>query len=245
MRKLSRSLFVGSLLMACVGLAWAGGDDARGIVQKSIDAIGGEAKLAKYNAQTFTEKGTYYGMGNGLAYTGEYAVQWPGQFRMEILGTFTIVLNGDKGWVKTGNEVKDMTAEQLATQIHDHKAGWISSLVPLKDKAFALKMLPDVKVGDRSTSVVVASRKDYPEVTLYFDKANHLLVKMAYKTKAAEENFKEVLADSVFSEFKEIEGVKIPHKMVMHRDGKVFIESELIAMKANGKLDASTFAKPK
>jgi len=32
--------------------------------------------------------------------------------------------------------------------------------------------------------------------------------------------------------------------MVMHRDGKVFIESELTAMKANGKLDAATFAKP-
>jgi hypothetical protein len=68
---------------------------------------------------------------------------------------------------------------------------------------------------------------------------------MAYRTKAAEENYKEVLADSIFSDFKEVEGVKIPHKMVMHREGKVFIESELIAMKANGKLDAATFAKPK
>jgi len=230
----------------CVGLVWAGGDEARNIVQKSIDAVGGEAKLAKFNAQTFTEKGTYYGMGKGLPYTGDYVVQWPDQFRMEIQGAFVIVLNGDKGWVKSADgSVKDMTAEQLATQVHDHKAGWMSFLVPLKDKAFALKTLPDVKVGERPASVVLASRKDYPEVTLYFDKANYLLVKMAYKTKAAEENYKEVLADSIFSDFKEVEGVKIPHKMVMHRDGKVFIESELVAMKANGKLDAATFAKPK
>ena len=50
---------------------------------------------------------------------------------------------------------------------------------------------------------------------------------------------------SVSVHFKEVEGVKMPHKMVMHRDGKVFIESELVAMKANGKLDAATFAKPK
>src|SRR6185436_1015465 len=132
MSKYSRGVFVGMLLFAGVGLVWAGGDEARGIVQKSIDAIGGEAKLAKYNAQSFTEKGTYYGMGKGLPYTGEYAVQWPDQFRMEILGTFVIVLNGDKGWVKSADgSVKEMSAEQLATQVHDHKAGWMSFLVPL------------------------------------------------------------------------------------------------------------------
>ena len=130
MRKISHTLFVGSLLLACVGLVWAGEDEARGIVQKSVDAIGGEANLARHKAHTFTEKGTYYGMGDGLPFTGNYAVQWPGQFRMEIVGAFIVVLDGDKGWVKAGGDIKEMSDEQLATQRHDHKAGWMTSLVP-------------------------------------------------------------------------------------------------------------------
>jgi hypothetical protein len=244
MRKKTQSLFAAALLLACVGLVWAGEDEARALVQKSIDAVGGEANLTKHNATTFTVKGTYYGMGDGLPYTGNYAVQFPGQMRMEIQGVFTVVLNGDKGWVKAGDNVKEMSEQELATHRHDQKAGWMSSVLPLKDKAFTLKAQPDAEVEDRPARVIVASRKDYPDVTLYFDKANHYLVKVEYRTKAAEQNYQEVTADTVYSDFKEVDGVKTAHKMVMKRDGKLFVEGELQTLRAEGKLDASTFAKP-
>src|SRR2546428_8816628 len=48
--------------------------DARAIVAKAIKAVGGEQKLEKFKAQTWREVGTYYGMGDGLPYTGNYAV---------------------------------------------------------------------------------------------------------------------------------------------------------------------------
>ena len=110
-------------------------DDARAIIAKAIDAVGGDAKLEKLNAVTFKEKGVYYGMGEGLPYMGKYAVQHPGQFRMEIEGFFTIVLDGDKGWTKAGEETKEMDKKALAVQQHNHRAGWIASLKPLNDKA--------------------------------------------------------------------------------------------------------------
>jgi hypothetical protein len=245
MRNLRQPTFVGAVVMACVGLAWAGEDDARAIVRQSIDAIGGEASLAKHKAQTFTEKGTYYGAGEGLPFTGHYAVQWPDKFRMEIEGVFTVVLSGDKGWLKMGDDVKEMNDEQLATQRHDHKAGWMSSLLPLLDKAFTLKTLPEAKVGDRPVRVVAASRKEYPDVTFSFDKTTHYLVKMEYRTKAAELGYKEVTATNVFDDYKVVDGVKVPHKMEMRRDGKIFVESEVVTLKAEGKLDAATFAMPK
>src|SRR5208282_5412821 len=100
MRKIvCASLVLGSLL-AGVGLVRSGDDkDARAIIAKAIKAAGGEAKLAKLKASTWKEKGTYYGMGDdGFPYTANYAIQWPGQFRLEVEGVFTIVLDGDKGW---------------------------------------------------------------------------------------------------------------------------------------------------
>lgn len=234
-----------ALVLACVNLATAGEDDARGIIDKAIQAIGGEAKLAKHNAVTFKEKGTYYGMGEGYPFTGIYAIQWPGQFRMEIEGIFTIVLDGDKGWVMSGGETKEMSKEQLVTQINDHRAAWMSTLLPLKDKAFTLKTLKDAKVGKQETRVVEATRKDFPAMKLFFDKTSNLLVKIEYKTKAAEMEFKEVTMETVYSDYRAVDGAKFPHKMVMNRDGKVFVEAEVTEMTAAGKLDAKMFAMPK
>ena len=60
MRKTLSVLAAICLTFVATGVCWADDEaDARAIVTKSIKAIGGEEKLAKFNAQTFTETGTY------------------------------------------------------------------------------------------------------------------------------------------------------------------------------------------
>jgi hypothetical protein len=231
------------LLLASVNFVQSGEEkDARAIINKAIKAVGGEAKLPR--AMTWKEKGTYYGMGDGLDYTGIYSVQWPGQFRMEIEGVFAIVIDGDKGWMQAGGETKDMKKEELALHQFNHRAGWISSLVALKDKEFQLKTAPDAKVGDKAAAVVLVSRKDYPDVKLYFSKDSGLLIKSEFKTKAAEQEFKEVTQSAYYSNHKVVDGANLPHKLVVKRDGKVFVEAEVVEMKLAAKLDAKVFAKP-
>jgi hypothetical protein len=239
-------------ILAAVGLVllWTGsaepGEDkeARSILDKAIQATGGETVLAKHNAAKFKEKGTYHGMGQGFPYTGNYAVQWPDQFRMEIADAFILVVNGDKGWLKAGGETMDMSKEQMTTRQNDLRVSWISTLLPLKDKAFMLKALGEVKVDDRPTLVIKVTRKDYPEVKLYFDKTTNLLIKSEFKTTLAEDQFKETNAENYFSDFKEFDGLKVPTKMVFKRDGKLYVEAELVEYKAAGKLDDKVFARP-
>jgi hypothetical protein len=233
------------MALAWSGLAWSGEEaDAKAIVAKAIKAMGGEANLAKHKAATWTEKGTYYGMGNGLPFTGKYAMRAPDHFRMEIEGVFIIVLAGDKGWIHSGGETKAMTDEQLAVQKNDHRAGFITSVLPLKDKAFTLTTLPEIKVDERPAVGINVTRKDYPEVKLYFDAKTHLLVKSEWRTKSAEQKFKEVTATMLYHKYKEIDGAKVPTELVMERDGKLFVEATVEDHKAIGKLDDSVFAKP-
>jgi zinc protease len=245
MRKTLGILIVGPLLLLLSGTAPAGGDDdARAIVAKSIKATGGAAKMAKFKATTFKVKGTYYGMGDGLPFTGNYAVQWPMQLKMEIEGIFTIVVNGDKGWMKSGGVTNDMSKEELALQKHNQRAGWIATLLPLEDKAFDLTALGEVKVDKLTALGVKVTRKDYPEVKLYFDKATHLLIKAEFRSKSPEENYKDATLETYYSNFKEIDGVKVPTTVITKRDGKLYVESEVAEMKAAGKLDASMFDRP-
>ena len=244
MRKLASTLIAASLLLVGAGLVRPGEDkDARAIIDKAIQAMGGEANLVKHNSATWKEKGTYYGMGEGLPYTSKMAVQWPMQFRMEIEGVFTIVLNGDKGWMHTGGETTELDKEQLAQQISDQRAGWISHLLPLKDKAYQLKTLGESKVGKQTALVVQVTRKDYPTVKLFFDKTTGLLLKNEFRTKAAEQKFLEVTQEIYFSDHREVDGAKVAHKVVLKRDGKLFVEAEISALKA-GKVDDKVFGRP-
>jgi outer membrane lipoprotein-sorting protein len=244
MRKFCAPMLGGSLLLMFAAFAVAGDDDGRAIVNKSIEASGGEKALATHNSVTFKEKGTFHGMGMAQPYAGTYHIQYPGQFRMEIEGVFTVVLDGDKGWINAAGEIKEMDKKQLASQQNDYKAGYMASLLPLKDKAFTLKKLADAKVDKMDAQVVEASRKDWPTIKLFFDKKTNYLVKMEYKSKAADMDFKEVTMANVLSDFRKVDGAMVPHKMNMTRDGEKFVEGEVIEMKT-GKLDAKTFAMPK
>src|SRR5262249_52030973 len=125
-----------------------GPPDPQTTIDKGIKAQGGEANMAKFKAMTWTETGKYYGMGDGLPYTGTYAVQWHGQFCMEIKEVYTVLLEGDKGRYKAGGETKEMTKEELAEQKEGQHAGWVASLRPLKDKKYTLKALGVIKVGE-------------------------------------------------------------------------------------------------
>jgi outer membrane lipoprotein-sorting protein len=244
MRTSLSSILVCSLLLACASIAQSGGDDGRALVQKAIQAAGGEAKLARFHTATYTDMGTFYGMGDGIPYTGKYAINRPSQYRMEIEGVFTMVLNGDKGWIQAGGNTKEMTKEQIDVERFNHKAGWITTLVPLKDKAFTIKTAGSAKVGDREARVVEVSRTDYPTVKLSFDKMTDLLIRSEYRTKAADLEFKEVVMESTYSDFRDIDGAKILHKIVIKRDGQRYVETELSNMKPADSLDAKTFARP-
>lgn len=242
MRKILGILLVAALL---VGRGAAQGDDAaRELIVKAVKAAGGEAALAKHRATTYKEVGTYHGMGEGQPYTGLYISQLPEQFRMEIEGAFVSVFNRDKGWTKMGDAVKEMTKEELAAQRNDHRAGYVATLLPLLGKDFTLTSLAEEKIDGRAVLGVKVTAKDYPDVKLYLDKETLLLTRSVFPTKASEDKFKDATMEVNFGKYQEIDGAKVATKLVMKRDGKVYVEADVRDVKAVGKLDDALFGKP-
>jgi hypothetical protein len=218
--------------------------EAQTIIDRAIKAVGGEEKLAKFKSHTWTEKGTYHGMGTAQPYTGKYAVQWPDKFRMEIEGFFTMVLNGDKGWVSMGGATEEMSKEQLAAQKEGQFSGYVSTLLPLKDKAFRLAPVGEAKVGDRPAVIVKVTHEGHRDVLLFFDKENNRLLKSEYKAKAQEQGGQEVKQEVFYSNYGDVDGVRFPMKILITRDGKPYVEAENSDVKAVDKLDEKVFAKP-
>lgn len=230
----------------------ASADDAakaRALVNKAIEAQGGEAKLAKAQAHNATMKGTFHGMGQAIPFTGEVA--YAGRDKQKLVVEFDAggmkfrimhVLNGNKGWTKFNDDVKELDKEQLAEAQEKAYAEWVSTLLPLKDNAFALELIGESEIEKRKAMGVRVTSKDRRYVNLYFDKETNLLIKTEKPVK--DDAGKEVTEESYLSDYKEEKGVKHALKFTVKRDGKLFVEGEVTGGQYEEKLDDSNFAKP-
>jgi hypothetical protein len=229
------------------------GDDsgaAKEIVEKAIKAVGPEEKIAKLKAVTFKLKGKIHTMGMEIPFTGEVISQGADQSKatidIEVNGqkiTVTEALNHDKGWNKIGDMLMDKTEDQVKEAQESGHESWIATLIPLRDKAYTLSSLGDVKVDDRPALGIRVSGKGHRDVNLYFDKENGLLLKSEMRVKD-EESGQEVNQESYFSDYKEVNGLKEPMKIVIKKDGKAFLEADVEETRRQDKIEDSAFAKP-
>jgi hypothetical protein len=252
MRNILSTALTGCLALVLTGSVRAADADVRALIDKGVKARGGEANLAKFPANTWKGKGKFYGMGaDGIEFSGEWSSVAPlrarGEIDFEVNGMkvrFVRVLNGDMGWSKAGDEVEAMDADTLAEEKADTYATWVTSLLPLlKDKAFQLAPLGESKVGDRTAVGVKVSRKDHRDVSLFFDKENGLLLKSEFRRKDVMGG-NEFTQENLFKDYKETEGIQRARKVTINRDGRRFIELEVVEFKPLEKLDESLFGKP-
>jgi hypothetical protein len=222
---------------------------ARALVDKAIQAHGGEAKLSSLPPATTKIKGIYYEFGEAFAITGESIAHFPdhGRFIMEAevdgqKSRIVAVRNGNKGWIKINDDTREMESEELDRARDECYAGWVACLLPLKDDAFDLRPLGEVNIDKRPAMGVAVSRKNCPDVNLYFDKESGLLVKTTCPVK---ENDRTALTEeTILKDYGEVQGVKKPMKIIMKVNGMPYMEVEVTVYRVEKKLDDSIFAKP-
>jgi hypothetical protein len=220
--------------------------EAKAIIDRAIKASGGQTK---FKAQTWSEKGTNYWTDTPATYTAWVAMQFPDQCRLRQ-GDSIVVVGRDKGWLVGGNTTKEMTREQLASQKEYLYGVWVSSLLPLNDKEFTLSPLGKSKVDDRAVVGVKVSSKGHKDVELYFDETTNLLVKSALTVQVVDlwgesAGRATVVRQEVFySDYRAVQGVQVPMKMVIKHDGKLVVKSEKHDIQLVDKLDDKEFSKP-
>jgi hypothetical protein len=239
--------------VALVGVGVLRADDQaeiRTIIEKVIQAAGGEAKFTGVKAMTWKSKEMFRGPRGAISGTRATSIQWPDQFWTEgiyeIEGTKTkriMVLNGDKGWMKEGDRALELDNERVADL---KERNYINELIyvplSLKDKTKKLSLRGEVKVGDRTTVVLKVAQPNHRDAYLYFDKETWLPLK-ARMTRSAEGV--ESSLEMYFSDHKEVEGVKVPMKAMLKEDGRPRGGLEITEFKLlKQKLDDGVFAKP-
>lgn len=249
MRRVVRAV-VALLVVAGSAKAVLAADESRELLERGIKAHGGEALLAKYPAMTAQMKGTYYGQGAAIDFSGEVATQGADQ-RKAVIDTeaggmklrIVHLVNRDKAWVKYNDAAMELEDDDLADAKEEAYSEWVATLTPIKGPAFTLSIVGEVRIDNRPALGITASSKDHRDVNLFFDKESGLLVKIEKRVKD-ETSRQEVTEETFLSEFKAIQETKQATKFIVKRDGKLYIDGELTDIQPLEKLDESVFAKP-
>jgi hypothetical protein len=251
MRKILALAVLGCLLPGAGRAPAADKDDAVAILDKAIKAQGGAEALAKTAQLIRKGSGTLTLFDTDLAFTDELVVQRPDRLRftLDVVGAdkqktrAVLVLNKNKGWQENGGVAMELSEARVSELKEEAHVQWVCMLVPLiqKDSPYQLATATEIKVGDKAAYGVKAALKGHPDITLYFDKDSALLVKIERQAKEAG---LELAKEYFFSEYKEVDGVKLPMRLIEKLNGKKFTDLKVDSYKLLDKVDEAQFGKP-
>ncbi len=218
---------------------------ALAVLEKAVKARGGADGLARAAVASRTGKGSIALPGADQTFTTEEIFNLPTQSRVKIDGNkvkIMEVLNGDRGWkLSAGGGAVELDRGRLAEVQEEAYVWWLVTLAPLLKDGFDLDVLPETKVDGRPAVGVKVTARGRPDASLYFDKESGLLVKVARR---AREAGVPVDKEYYYSEYKDVDGVKVPGKEVVHLNGRKFTEVQYSDCKFLSRPDESAFARP-
>jgi len=162
MLKLTLAMF----LVSSVSIAFCNAEENKplDLVKKGIKFLGGAKNLKKYKALTMEEKGVYYGEGEGMPYTGKSSLLGSSKMRMEIVGVFTKVFDGEKGWVQEAGETREMSEDEVKSMKSEMYAGMVMQLYPVVEKKFDLSFDGKAEVHGKKAVIVKVKKKGQKDV---------------------------------------------------------------------------------
>jgi hypothetical protein len=226
--------------------------DVKAIIDKGIQALGGEEKLTKAGTHSVKSKGTISFGGNESEFTTHSTVQGLNHYRSEFDGKFgdndvkgVTVVNGEKGWRKFNENDDELEGDALVNEKHRINMQLIpSTLVELKGKGFKLESAAEQKIGDKPAVGIKVTGPEGKDFTLYFDKESGLPVKLV-ATVAGFGGGEDFAQETTFSDYKDFDGIKKASKVSSTRNGEKFVDVEITEFKVLDKVPPETFTQPK
>ncbi len=224
-------------------------ENVKTILAKAVKAHGGKEKLAKMNAVIAKSEGKleFYG---GLNFTQEAISNLPKQFK-EII-TFEIngfskasitVFDDGKAWNSVDGETTEFDAKMLGEIKEARNLMQLGSLQFVDDKDYAITPLGESKIKDKPVVGVKVARQGFRDASLFFSKDSGLLSMISSQVYDANAK-KDVLEERLILTYQDVDGVKVPKRIVVKHDGKKFLETEVTEFKFLDKVDPAAFAKP-
>ena len=235
---------------SCISFGAARAQDAAAtaILDRAIKAIGGEEKLSKVSAFSWTMSGVT-AKANGRPTEMSAVVTFDGLKRvrresLDIQSALRLtVLDGDKGWYLYRRGISPMNADAVAKEKRNIYLQVIPSLlVPLKSNGFKYAAAGDEEIDGKPASILNVTGPDGKEFMLYFDKASGLPVKEVSRSIA--HDGQEQIETATFTRYKDFGGIKKATAIEFRGGPQTVSYIEITDFKVLDQVNSDLFAGP-
>jgi hypothetical protein len=240
-------------VVAVVGRLGAGEEEqkvAQAVIDHAVKAMGGAEAVGRMKSLTWKAKARITVNEVDATSTEDWSARGFDKYHADITLTLndntisgTLVVAGDKGWSKANDRTTELPKGLAPGLLRIFRTGRLMHTLPLlKDKRFTLSPLGELKIGDKDAIGVRVAEKNFPDVSLYFDKKTGLPLKAEVRATELDGD-PERSYEFFFSDYKDFDGIKHPGKIVVHREGKKAVDAEISDVKPQD-LDNGLFEKP-
>ena len=219
---------------------------ARALIAQGVDALGGQKRLSQHAVLSYKMHGKVFIAAAPVDFEGATTAEpAANRLRLAIAGglfKFALVLDGDHGWLKFNEQVKDLPAEAVEEHRERLHAELVAQLFPiLADPTYKLALLVDAKVGGKPAPGVRVRHASHREVQLFFDPETKRLLKAETQIN---ENGKDIRQETLLEDYGQIDEVWRPRRSRIRWDGADRALREMTDFRATDEPDADAFAKP-
>lgn len=218
--------------------------EARRLIDEAIQACGGLAALS--GIKDLTSRGSMKMSTPQGEISAEAAEQvlYPDLYRITMklpIGEVTQAFDGRVGWMSQGALVREIPA-QMGKEFAKGAivASGVGLLVAAGEGKAEISLIPPGESDGKTLHGVLWKLGDN-EMKIYFDPETRLPAKVTYNTVVSSGP---VETDSVFSDYRETQGVRLPFKEVIHQNGVKVGERVITERRINGGLQPGQFQKP-
>jgi hypothetical protein len=244
------SRYFGTLVAAVLSCipstaARASGDNAKVILDRAIEALGGEEKLSKIEGLSWTSNGSVKENGRVREITAVVTFQGLNRVRRDYRvyrARSRTVLNGDKGW-HVSDRYRPMNADAVAREKRNIYLQLVPTLlVPLKGAGFKYEAAGEEKVRGKPASILKITAPDGKDFTLSFDNESFLPVKEV--ARSIGNDGKERVEEATFSRYHHLGGIKKATLIEVEIDAQNLSVFEIVDFKVLDRVPADTFTPP-
>jgi len=214
------------------------------IIKKSIDAQGGREALEKVkdtvstaSVKIYTPQGEY--LGERKTYTKSEPEKL--RFEMTFLGMTTIIgFDGQKAWMEQMG--KTMLAPQTMTDSFKASMKREDLLLKYKVRECQVEYLGPSEVENQSCHKIKFTDKEGNETIYHLDVKIYLPIKIEFD--APDESGKIAKNEILESDFRSVENLLMPFKVITYVNGKKLMETAINEIRINQNLEDSLFSIP-
>ena len=242
--KKALSIVVCGLFFLTIFSASGQAQTAKEILAKSIEAQGGAKALAAIKDTTIS--GNMELVSYGMTGTLTMYQKEPDKMRMDldIMGMMiTQAYDGKIAWMINPQTGATEQMPENATEEFKRRAIGSDALLNPEKLGIKYDFTGKESIDGKEYLVLTQTMADGHVTTMYIDPATYL----TYKTKGETigQSGEEVMAESIISDYKKVDGIVMAHSMTTSQNGQEFMRMTITKVVFNSGLEDSFFQMPK